>query len=257
MSVFKKVLASVGIGNTRIDTKLHQSFVKQGGTLTGVVEVLGGDVEQTISEITLYLQTNYIEESHDRKHSATGTLGKYTVCKSFTIGAGEQKEIPFSIEIPYTTPTSSGSSKVWLLTNAGIEMAVDPSDKDLLTVQPTDLLNKVLSSMTNLGFYLREVETEKGTRRNGSTLPYVQEFEFVPRNGEFRNKFDEIELTPIKHDENSLTLHVQLDRKARGFKSMFDESLGLDETNRRLTIQKNDISNVEQILTTLIRRNTK
>lgn len=257
MSVFKKVLASVGIGATKIDTKLHQSEVTQGGTLTGVVEVQGGDVEQQISEITLLLQTTYVEEINDRKHSSTGLLGKYNVSNSFTILAGEKKEISFSIEIPYTTPVSSGSSKVWLLTNAGIEMAIDPSDKDLLIVQPTTILHSVLTSMTSLGFYLREVETEKGSRRHGNTLPYIQEFEFIPRNGEFRNKFDEIELTPVKHDANSLTLHIQLDRKARGFKSMFDESLGLDETNRRLTIHHNDLATVEQTLATLIRRNTK
>lgn len=257
MSVFKKVLASVGIGATRIDTKLHQSSVKQGETLTGVVEVYGGDVEQHISEITLLLQTTFIEEVHDRKHTSTGTLGRYLLTNSFTILAGEKKEFPFSIEVPFATPASSGNSKVWLLTNAGIEMAVDPSDKDLFTVQPSDLLNSVLSAMSSLGFRLREVETEKGSRRNGSTLPYLQEFEFVPTSGEFRNKFDEIELTPIKHDAASLTLHVQLDRKARGFKSMFDESLGLDETNRRLTINHNDIPRIKDILETLIRRNAK
>ena len=61
MSIFNKVLASVGIGAATVDTKLHKSVYNVNEKVTGIVEVVGGNIPQHIDAIYLTLYTNYIK----------------------------------------------------------------------------------------------------------------------------------------------------------------------------------------------------
>ena len=57
MSLFNKVLASVGIGAATVDTKLERDQVDPGEELKGVVEIRGGNTEQRIDDIYLTINT--------------------------------------------------------------------------------------------------------------------------------------------------------------------------------------------------------
>lgn len=59
MLVFNKALASIGIGSAKVDTKLEKSQYMLGETVTGIIEIQGGAVQQQIAEIYLTLHTNY------------------------------------------------------------------------------------------------------------------------------------------------------------------------------------------------------
>ena len=48
MSIFNKVLASVGIGNAKVDTKLSDSTFMVGEMISGVTEVVGGNTSQSV-----------------------------------------------------------------------------------------------------------------------------------------------------------------------------------------------------------------
>lgn len=51
MSFFKKALASIGVGNAKIDARLEKEDWKQGEEVRGEVVLVGGSVEQQIEEI--------------------------------------------------------------------------------------------------------------------------------------------------------------------------------------------------------------
>ena len=72
MSVFNKVLASVGIGAATVDTKLESEQVVPGEEIKGIVEIQGGNVEQQINEIYLSINTQYVKESNDQKAPCYG-----------------------------------------------------------------------------------------------------------------------------------------------------------------------------------------
>ncbi len=109
MSFFNKVLASVGIGAAKVDTKLVQDTVTPGGEIKGVVEIRGGNVEQKIDAIYLSIHTTYLKESDDKKYTVTGLVDRFQITASFNLRANERKEIPFSFILPLDTP------QVWIL----------------------------------------------------------------------------------------------------------------------------------------------
>ena len=67
MSLFNKVLASIGVGAATVDTKLHKLSYTINEKVTGVVEITGGNTEQQIDAIYLTLYTSFVREVDDRK----------------------------------------------------------------------------------------------------------------------------------------------------------------------------------------------
>ncbi|WP_080845755.1 sporulation protein [Cytobacillus gottheilii] len=252
MSFFNKMLASVGIGSAKVDTKLESDKVMPGGEVKGIVEINGGNTEQQISDIYLTLNTTYIKESDDKKYNVTGQIERYHITEAFTLNANERREIPFSFILPLDTPLSYGKTKVWLATGLDIKNAVDPTDKDYITVVPNDLVNSVLHEVSNLGFRIREVECEQAPRRVRGRLPFIQEFEFVPTSGPFRGRLDELEIVFFPVSLNQTEIIMQVDRKARGLGGFLSEAMSMDETNLRLTIHQSDLPNLQQKLQSVI-----
>jgi sporulation-control protein len=254
MSFFNKVLASVGIGAATVDTKLERDQVVPGEEVKGIVDIRGGNVEQQIDDIYLSINTQYIKESNDKKYYVTATIERIRLASALTLAANERREIPFSFQLPLDTPVTVGKTKLWVVTGLDIKNAVDPSDKDFLHVKPNRLLEGVMNSISSLGFRLREVECEQASRRLGSRLPFIQEFEFVPRSGDFRGRLDELELVFLPTSPTSADLHFQIDRKARGLGGFLSEALEMDETNIRVSISTNDLATFSQQLRSLLQK---
>jgi sporulation-control protein len=95
--------------------------------------------------------------------------------------------------------------------------------------------------MQTLGFRMREAENEELPHRLRRRLPFGQELEFVAGSGEFRGRFDEVELLMFP-SEGSVDLVLQIDRRARGLSSFLSEAIGTDESYARLTIPESATS---------------
>ncbi|MBT2292748.1 sporulation protein [Paenibacillus albidus] len=238
MSMFKKVMASVGIGSATVDTRLEDARAVAGGKLHGVVAIRGGQVEQQIDAIYLYLNTQYEKEENDRKVKREAEITRFEVTKGILLKAGEVREIPFTITLPERTPVSYRSTPVWLKTGLDIKMALDPGDQDYLEILPNDNMNTVLGALDELGFRLREVTNEHAPRL-GKGLPFVQEFEYVPTR-EFRGALDELEVMFFPQGDD-LELVMQVDRKARGLRGAFAEAMGTDESLIRVNLTGNEL----------------
>jgi sporulation-control protein len=234
--MFKKILASVGIGAAQVDTRLFNAALCPGEMLEGEVKITGGDVEQEIDDIYLKVITEYEREVEDSTVREECILANDRLSEKFTLQAKERKTIPFSLLLPYETPLTIGRQPVYLRTGLDIKTALDPKDRDAIEVLPHPLMQKVLSAIENLGFKLTEVDCEYAP--HWGRYPFVQEFEFKPT-GKYRDRLDELEVI-FNLSQNELEVLLQLDKKSRGWKGVWDEVRNLDERYVRLRVDEYD-----------------
>lgn len=242
MSFIKKTLASLGLGSAKVDSILHTEPLTPGEPVKISVHVYGGSTSQAIDHIDLKLCCFYVEEIEHRepqtqaqfKHKETRThvLDSWSLPYSFTIEPGEQRDFEIELDVPWNTPVTIGDSKVWLETGLDIARAIDPTDKDLLTVKPDPLLDSVFSVLEKQGLRIRQAECEAA---KGFTLPFIQEFEFVPTTGPFHGVWRELEIVAYR-DEEQLQLWFEVDRQMKGFSGLLSSLLGTDELKSSLTL---------------------
>ncbi|WP_042148674.1 sporulation protein [Paucisalibacillus sp. EB02] len=233
--MFKKLLASVGIGSAKVDTQLVSDQILPGEEVRGKVVIQGGGSEQQIDKINLFVMTEAVREKDDRKVYEKVTLGSFVVGESFSIREGESKEVDFQFRMPVHTPPTLGRTKVWVQTGLDVPSAIDPTDKDFVRVLPHPFMKTVLDALTNvLGFHLRKVEMEYSRRHR-----YVQEFEFYPSN-EFRRDLDELEAIFFMQ-EDRVEVILQIDRRAKGLGGLFAEALDMDENFVKVSFSRTDL----------------
>ncbi|BCB04410.1 sporulation protein [Bacillus sp. KH172YL63] len=248
MSFFNKVFASIGIGAATVDTKLEKSSYQAGETVKGVVEITGGNTDQSIDAIYLTLFTTYIRESDDKKVTDYAPIQKVQISEPFTIKENEKKELSFTFTLPFETPITYGNTRVWVATGVDIKNAVDPKDKDYIEIVPNALTNAILESIQALGFRIRKVECEEASGRFRGRYPFIQEYEFVPVNGPFQRKLDELEVVFLNQTEKQVELLLEVDRRARGLGGFLAEALDMDESVISMTISTSDLPRLESIL---------
>jgi sporulation-control protein len=251
---FGRLLSSIGVGAATVDTRLERDELVPGEEVRGLVDVKGGSSEQEVNGIRLEVQTSYKRESGDTTVTETATIESFPVSGRRTIAANSQDEIPFAFRLPYDTPLTLGRSSVWIRTALDVRMALDPSDSDVVTVRPNHTMRFILESMDRLGFRLREAENEELPRRLQRRLPFGQELEFVAGSGEFRGRFDEIELLMFP-SEGSVDLILQIDRRARGLGSFLSEAVGTDESYASVTVAESATPDrIEEALSQALRQ---
>lgn len=250
--MFKNLLASVGIGAAKVDTRLSKNSVVPGEILEGEVYIRGGDVAQDIDDIYLKLITEYKREINDSTVYEECVLLNYRLLERFSIQAKEELVVPFSLPLPYEIPLTLGKTKVYIRTGLDIKLAINPRDRDVIEVKPHPLMQRVLQAIENLGFHLHQVECEE-TQHFGNTYPFVQEFEFRPT-GNYRQSLDELEIIfRLKPDE--LEVFLEIDKRARGLKGWLQEAFDLDERYLRLYVTQSDLdeTNVEALIDDIIK----
>lgn len=245
MSFFNRMLASVGIGSAQVNTRLAKAQIQVGEIVQGVAYIEGGQLDQQIDEIYLYLMTHYAQEVDDSTVNKEAVIQQVRLSQPFTLRAGEKREVPFSFVLPGETPISMGKTRVWLKTGLDIKMAVNPKDKDHIEVLPHPITGTVLRALDLLGFRLREVECQYAPRL-GRHQPFVQEFEFVPTR-QFRGELDELEVIFFTEPDQVEVL-IQIDRRAQGLIDLLNEAMEMDERFVHLRIHESDASMGAQAL---------
>ncbi len=243
MSFFKKTLASFGIGSAKVDSVLQQEALFPGQKVVVVIHVYGGASEQEVDNIDVKLCCRYIKEvpashrendGHGRTRRApqTHVLASWKLPYAFTIGAGETRDFNVELEVPWNTPVTIGDAKVWLETGLDIAMAMDPTDKDILTVRPDPIMDGIFTALEEQGLRIRQVECEAV---DGFALPFVQEFEFVPTTGPYHGRWRELEVVAYRSDD-ALKLWFEVDRHRDGARGMLASLLGMGQLKRELSI---------------------
>lgn len=256
MSFFNKILASIGIGSAKVDTKLSQSLIKAGEDVEGIIEIKGGSTEQNIDEIYLTINTNYEKEEDDKVVQKQAVISTIKLNEPFVIMPEETKTIPFKFQIPIDTPVSVGSTKVWIQTGIDIKGSVDPTDRDIVTILPHSMVEETMNVFSQLGFKLRKVKNEAASYKLRKRLPFIQEFEFVPTSGTYYGKFDEVELVFFPIDEKKLEVIIEVDRRARGLAGLFSEALDMDETIIRFTLHEDEMPGLKNTIDDVLRKHS-
>ncbi|MGB0384245.1 MAG: sporulation protein [Ardenticatenaceae bacterium] len=239
MSFVKRVLSSIGVGSATVDTILFGEQFAPGDTMSGMVMVKGGDVEQQIDDIYLSIKSTYqAEEGY-----GTISLKKLKLAQAFVIGAREKKEFSLSMPLPFYTPLTMGKTKVWVETGLDIKSAIDPGDTDYIQVVPGQLISALFDSLNQLGFSLRKSHTELASYKLRHLAPLMQEFEFRPSSGTFRGRLDELEVVPILNP-GGVQLFMEVDRRTNGLGGLFSEAFDLDETRVQFSFGVNDLPNL-------------
>ena len=228
-----KLFKKLGFGNAKVDARLHNSTVVQGGTLNGEVQITGSDDATTIDELFIKVVTQFKKEGDDYDSTHDCVLAQHKLFDQFQIGAREQKSIPFQIQVPFETPvTTMGNQKVFLQTTLETSAIFDPSDTDYIQVQPHQHVQRIMQAIQNLGFSLYKVDCEYNTRFGGQ-YPFVQEFEFKPQ-GEFRSRMNELEAY-FKPHPGGINVTFQFDK--RGWSEFF----GVNESYAQLQLGVQDL----------------
>ncbi|NYH55596.1 sporulation-control protein [Nocardiopsis arvandica] len=224
--IFKRMLASVGIGGATVETVLDDDTVQPGGTVTGTLKVTGGRVAQTLEGISVGLRANVekeyeYEDSEGETHSGEYTIDVIIAEQAVTeeeteLEPGQEFELPFELTVPMEAPvTAVGGAHVLegvgLNTRLHVDNALDRQDVDPLLIEPLPAQAAVLESLHALGFELRSVDLEKGevpgTRQN---LPFYQEFEYSAA-GRYEG-LESLELTFLT-DDDGVDAVLELDKK--------------------------------------------
>ncbi len=259
MSLFKKMMAKVGIGAAKVDTLLSTSEFIPGETLDGVIRLTGGSVEQSVDAVYFKILSTYedevkTEDDEEEEVTREALLEEYVIEEPITLAPGDEKEFPISLVLPFDTPATFGKTRVWVQTGLDIKQALDPGDRDYIEVQPHPLVSQCLNAVEELGFALREVTCEPAPRSFGTRVPFIQEFEFVPRGGAFSSRLDELELV-FKVSEDSVTVFMEIDRKARGVSGMLAELLDMDESLVSFSYGEGDLDDLQGMIGSIIDEN--
>ncbi len=230
--MFKKLLASVGIGSAEVDFRLHTDNLFPGEKFEGSIHIKGGKTEQEITGINLLIKTTAESETDSGTLRVPHTVQTIRINEKFVCRPGEDKVInvrAFLIpEVPVTSVSCPNNTvEVWFQTELDVEMALDPTDRDYVHVHPTQFIASFLGAMQNLGFHLFATDVESG-QLNGpnfrSTTGCYQEFEFKPG---FPSTFNEVEVSFVPEEERTHVL-LEVDIPGRGdvyVSETFDNSM--------------------------------
>ncbi|CAL9351218.1 hypothetical protein SUDANB176_00478 [Streptomyces sp. enrichment culture] len=198
--VFKRLLASLGVGGPTVDTVLDPGAARPGGTLSGQVHLQGGDADFDIDHIALELVAR-VEAEHDGgEGEGVVAFGRFTVGGGFRLAAGEQRSVPFGVTLPWETPiTELHGQPLGVVLGVRTELAVagakDKGDLDRLSVAPLPAQEAILEALGGLGFGFRSADLEYGRiGGTGQQLPFYQEIELTPA-PQYADRVDEVEVT--------------------------------------------------------------
>ncbi|MBD1373790.1 sporulation protein [Hazenella sp. IB182357] len=233
MSIFLKTLASMGIGNAKVDTRLQKSVFRQGELLCGEVFIQGGQTEQTIDEIYLYLMMDYQHDDKRQKYE----VEHFQLMESIHLMPHETKVVPFEFILPLDTPISTRFVRLYLKTGLDIKMALNPTDEDGIEILPQRMIDQTLNALELLSFQLKSVDLQFDAYY--SRHPFVQSYYLIPTGFVYEKKLDHISVIFHMHEEE-VDMIMAIDRKANNLVSSMEEALNLDERFVRFTLYRSD-----------------
>ncbi|BDM65344.1 SpoOM protein [Shewanella sp. NFH-SH190041] len=216
--MFKKILASVGIGAAKVDTILQTEHLLPGQRFHAEIVIKGGDAPQELSGLELALMTKAKVESDNGSYFKNQVIQQWHLSDRKTIQPGEEIRLPFTAQLHPETPITElpvrhNQSVVWLATGLSIDLALDASDKDLLYIYPNEAVKHCLGVMERAGYQMMKADVEQGFLsapgfRSNSGI--YQELEYRPNSlSLFGVKEVELSFVP---EANQTHVLIELDR---------------------------------------------
>lgn len=258
--MLKKLLASIRIGGAKIDTTLEKEEYRQGEIVHGRVVIQGGAVQQEINHMVFQIKIRLRARGEGLSGIQDFIWHKHELTDRIVIEPREEKEIPFSFQLPEVTPISFPYDghfhytkpklapyrfQAYIQTGVDIEDSIDPSDHDEIQVAPHPHVEQTLRIMHRMGFSVFSLEP------NGVSYPtdraFYQEFLFrIPEL--YKSWLEEVSLAYLGKGHFVLTLDPH-NHSTDSIMNMFD----LDEKKIRFTVIDDDLDddgrNIQEFLT--------
>ncbi|MES9606562.1 sporulation protein [Actinomadura sp. NPDC000929] len=171
-------------GGPSVDTILAEPNCKPGGVVAGKVHLRGGAGPAEIRQVTLALMPRM---RHHGGETAGPEVYRGALTRGFRLDAGGQRDLAFSIPLPYELPFTTvlghelPGFTIGMCTEIDVAGQPDPGDIDPISVEPLESQQWVLASIAQLGFQITNVTFESSKLRGVSQqLPFHQEIHLNP-----------------------------------------------------------------------------
>ena len=220
-NIFSKLNLSSPI---QVDTRLHDSTLRQGDLLTGEVHLKTKEDAQ-VEYIQLQLCVTYRDEEYTKELS----YHVHTIEDSFMLWASQGVvSIPFEFILPPDSPISSKHSRIFIRTKVKSNKngLFEKTDTDYLNVCPQNTFQHILDRVEQKGFRLKEIEIEMDPYGKKTTIVgrnFLQEFDFEPnRFSHHAGKMSEIEVALLDSDnQGNIVVLFSVEKYAQTFSEMF------------------------------------
>lgn len=192
------VTHAVGDGTVEF---LVPTFKQMVGENTTAEVRFTGDRSRALEEVTVAFETHYRTDDGFE----TVTIDRTTLATDLFIESGLAGTRRVPLSIPYDVPNTHGSCDVL----AHLELESERVGEEYLSVEPTEQFQAALQGLVDLGFVLRRAECRVDDRPGGQ--PFVQQFDFEPRDGPLEGDLDVLELF-VEDAPGETTLHAAVDR---------------------------------------------
>lgn len=250
--VFKRMLRAMGAGGPSVDTVLASPHARPGETLSGHVNLLGGDHTADIEHVSVALRTRIEVEAGDHEGFRTIEFHKAYVTGRLHLNPGERQAIPFQLPLPWETPLTAVAGvhlrgmTLGVSTDVSVAGAIDKGDVDPITVHPLPGQDRVLDAFGQLGMRFVSADLEQGHIHGlRQELPFYQEIEFHP--GSRYRGANQIELTFLTSPHEMVVL-LEVDKRG-GFLSAGGDTLGRFHVSHEQAMQMNWAQEIDAWLT--------
>ncbi|MDG4837446.1 sporulation protein [Micromonospora sp. WMMD967] len=220
--VFKRLMQAMGVGGPSVETVLADPNCRPGGQLEGRIQVVGGDHQVDIDQVSLGLVTRVEVESGDADYDTTQEFHRQQITGAFRLEPGQRHEIPFRFAVPWETPVTElygqhlHGMTMGLRTELEVARAVDKGDLDAVSVHPLPAQERLLDALLRLGFRFARADVERGHIYGvRQTLPFYQEIEFNPA-PQYARSINQLEVTFVA-DAQQMQVILEVDKRGGVF----------------------------------------
>lgn len=198
MIQYKKILHRVNFEEVTIDTKLENNHYYIGDTVNGDVEIKVGSKDVSLGYVYIYLKTECAVDPMKPLEKTEVYIDKFVISQPLTLKANQTVYLPFSFNIPFHTPITYKSVKVYLHTGLDLHAGDDPEDIDYIEIGPSTIQERIFTSIKELDFKETRTKYIKTERDE-----FVQVFQFVREETKER-----IMVEFISNSTRDIILHV-------------------------------------------------
>lgn len=216
--VFRRLLTAFGVGGPSVDTVLRSPHTRPGEFLEGTVELVGGESEVLIEEISVCLASAVEVEAGDTEGVSRVEFARFPVTGAFPLGPGQRHSIPFRYPVPWQAPITAADggplpgARVGLRTDVAIAHAVDKGDLDPVLIHPLPVQDRILDAFARLGFVLKHMDLEQGHLvGTAQQFPFFQEIEFHP-SPRYAHEINEVEVSFVA-DPEGVDVIIEFDKR--------------------------------------------
>ncbi|WFE55004.1 sporulation protein [Micromonospora sp. WMMD1155] len=220
--VFKRLMKAMGVGGPSVETVLADPNCRPGGRLEGRIQVVGGDHQVDIDQVSLGLVTRVEVESGDSDYDTTQEFHRQQITGAFRLEPGQRHDIPFRFAVPWETPVTElygqhlHGMTMGLRTELEVARAVDKGDLDAVSVRPLPAQERLLDALLRLGFRFARADVERGHIYGvRQTLPFYQEIEFNPA-PQYARSINQLEVTFVA-DAQQMQVILEVDKRGGVF----------------------------------------